>query len=191
MENFYLSSDLFTKVQATISIPFIPLEAISRRNSLVSPKIKIINQTGHESHFGRTRVRKSIGWRNWCARRAEKRWTALKSVPITAPATTHFSSKTRTATNWKFAVGKARSLLNKGRQRPADWREVVNCGRIQKRQSTGRTPKRGRELDAITRFASWSAAVLRRSCFSPNCHIPGTGAKTWILSGSHFETVAE
>src|SRR6266576_1827993 len=112
MGNFYLSSDLFTKVQATISIPFIPREATSPRNSLASPKTKIINQMERASRFGRTRATKSIGWRNWCATRAEERWKARKPAPITAPAIMHFSSKTRTEINWKFAVGKVQSLRN-------------------------------------------------------------------------------
>src|SRR6266576_4512008 len=112
MGNFYLSSDLFTKVQATISIPFIPREATSPRNSLASSKIKVINQMERASRFGRTRATKSIGWRNWCATRAEERWKARKSAPITAPAIMHFSSKTRTEINWKFAVGKVQSLRN-------------------------------------------------------------------------------
>src|SRR6266403_3336979 len=95
-----------------ISIRFTPRGATGPRSFSASPKIKIINQMEHASHFGRRLGTKSIGWRNWCAKRAEERWKALKSAPITAPATTHFSSKTRTATNWKFAVGKVRSLRN-------------------------------------------------------------------------------
>src|SRR5213595_1192965 len=112
MRNFCPSSDLFTKNQATISIRFIPRAATSLRNFSDSRKIDIIGQTARESRFGPTHATKSIGSRNWCARRAAKRWKARKSVPITVPATTHFSSKIPTATNWKFAAGKVRSLRN-------------------------------------------------------------------------------
>src|SRR5204862_4270753 len=112
MQNFCPSSDLFTKNQATIPVRFMPRAATSLRNFSHSRNNDIIEQTAPELRFGPTHATKSIGSRTWCAKRAAKRWKARKSVPITVPATTHFSSKIPTATNGKSAAGKVPSLRN-------------------------------------------------------------------------------
>src|SRR5213595_1807811 len=112
MRSFCPSSDSFAKVRGENIILFIPPAATSRRNFLVSHKTKNISQTEHASHSGRTRAKKWTGLRILCEKRAGKLSKARKSVAITVRATTHFSSKTRTATNWRFAAGKVRLLRN-------------------------------------------------------------------------------
>lgn len=67
-----------------------------------------------ESHSGRIHAEKWIASRSWCGRLAAKRWKVPKSARITAPAITRVSSRIRTVTDWKFAVGKDRSMQNEG-----------------------------------------------------------------------------
>src|SRR5438094_6516400 len=112
MQSFCPSSDSFAKVQGENIILFIPLGATSRRNFLVSHKTKDISQTEHALHSGRTRARKWTGLRILCEKRAGKLSKAGKSVAAIVRGTTHFSSKTRTATSWGFAAGKVRLLRN-------------------------------------------------------------------------------
>src|SRR5213592_3908443 len=112
MRSFCPSSDSFAKVQGENIILFIPPAATSLRNFLVSHKTKNISQTEHASHSGRTRARKWTGLRILCEKRAGKLSKARKSVAAIVRATTHFSSKTRTGTSWRFAAGKVRSLRN-------------------------------------------------------------------------------
>src|SRR4030095_12347150 len=119
MDNFCRSSDLFAngtnrrrvRKPAEISILFILLAPISRLSSSDLPRTKIISRTGHASHSGPIRERKSIVLQNWCDKPAEKIWKVRKSVSITARAITRSSSKTLTGTNWKSAAARLRSLL--------------------------------------------------------------------------------
>ena len=68
--------------------------------------------TARASHSGQIHVKKWIGCRSWCAKRVARRLKGLKSASITVPVTTRFSSRTRTATSWRSAAGKVRSLRN-------------------------------------------------------------------------------
>src|SRR6266853_4046202 len=105
------SWDLCTRARAKISTRFI-LRATGRRSFLVIRKTEIISRMERALLFGRRHAPKSIGLRDSSAKSAARIWKDRKSVSITVRATTHFSSKILTATNWKFAAGKVRSLRN-------------------------------------------------------------------------------
>src|SRR5262249_17446004 len=76
---------------------------------------KIINLTAHALRSGQIQVRKWTGSQSWCATPAGKRLKVPSSAPAIVPATTRFSSRTRTATSWRSAAGRVRLLPAKVR----------------------------------------------------------------------------
>ena len=80
------------------------------RNSLASPKTRIIARMIRESHSGRRRANKSITSLKLSVKPAAETWKALKSGRNTAQVITPSFSKTPMGISWKFAVAEAQPL---------------------------------------------------------------------------------
>jgi hypothetical protein len=92
------------------TIPFILPAGKDRPNSFVSHGIRIIGQTARGSRFGQTPAKKWIGLPNSCATLAGKTLRGRKFARATVRVTTPSFSKTRMATNSKFAAARSRYL---------------------------------------------------------------------------------